>query len=216
MALGTDGNIPEKIRRFIYNLTYMAAFQPTIKRKPIEELFIYKNLMYGPSYKTHINIDRTDLHIDGPYCPKCRGLLSYKNNTQPLGGLSCTVCNFQCSNEKDIAGLREAALRAFEANQRLALRVVSLDLPPGVVKAENENEDYWVEARIGQKDGKLQGMILMGRKVKDQSKKDYVQIILDPEEEQMRFDKGNQNPMELLAKIEVEFQKSKVRQEGKD
>lgn len=56
----------------------------------------------------------------------------------------------------------------------------------------------------------------MGRKVKDQSKKDYVQIILDPEEEQMRFDKGNQNPMELLAKIEVEFQKSKVRHGGKE
>lgn len=193
----------------------MSTIQPIIKRQRVEELFVYKQLLYEPSYKTHLKIDRTDLHVGGPFCPKCRGILVYKNATQPLTGLVCTVCSFEFSNEKDIQGLRDAAYRAYEAKQRQALKVISLDLPPGAVKAKNENEHYWVEARIGQKDGSLQGMILMGRKVKDQSKKDYVQIILDPEEEQMRFDKGNKNPMELLAKIEVEFQKSKVKQENK-
>lgn len=193
----------------------MTPIHPTVKRQPVEELFIHKGLFYEPSYKTHLAIDRTDLHIGGPICPKCRGLMRYKNETQTLGGLFCIVCNFEFANEKDIESLRGDAHQAYEAKQRQTLKVISLDLPPGAVKAENENEDYWVEARIGQREGKLQGMILMGRKVKNQTRKDYVQIILDPEEEQMRFDKGNQNPMELLSRIEVEFQKSKVKQENK-
>lgn len=193
----------------------MASIHPTVRRQTVKELFVYKGILYEPSYKTYLAIDRTELHISGPICPKCRGLMRYKNDAQPLEGLFCSVCNFEFANKKDINGLRGDAHQAYEAKQRQALKVISLDLPPGAVIAENENEDYWVEARIGQKDGKLQGMVLMGRKVKDQTKKDYVQIILDPEDEQMRFDKGNQNPMELLSKIEVEFQKSMVKQENK-
>lgn len=191
----------------------MKNIQPTIIRKPIDELFIFRKLIYEPSYKILLSIDRTDLHIDGPLCPMCRGRLAYKNNSLPLGGLVCTVCDFEYLNEKDIEGLRNDAFRAYEARERQKIKVISLDLPPGAVKVENENEDYWVEARIGQRKGKLQGMILMGRKVKVQSKKDYAQIILDPEDEQMRFDKGNQHPLELFSKVEVTFQNSKVIQE---
>lgn len=92
-----------------------------------------------------------------------------------------------------------------------------MDLPPTLVKAEDENEDYWIEARLGQKQGKLQGIVYMGKKTKGSQKKtDYAQIMIDPEEEQVRFDKGNKNPMDLLANITVDFKESIVKQTAKE
>lgn len=193
-----------------------ASSEPIASREQqVQEHFIYKTLVYEPYYRTNVR-GNSELNVRGPFCPKDRANLEYKNNSSPLDGMICTVCEAGYPIDKDAQALREFAHRAYEAKERQKINIISLDLPPTLVKAENENEDYWIEARIGQRQGKLQGVVYIGRKVKDQSKKDYAQIIIDPEDEQMRFDKGNQHPLELLSKVEVTFQKSKVIQEEQE
>ncbi|MBU0978323.1 MAG: hypothetical protein ABIJ33_00925 [Patescibacteria group bacterium] len=184
-----------------------------IKREPIKEHFIYRGLIYEPYYTTRIHSGYSQLSVRGPFCPEDRVTLVYKNEGQPLDGLICSVCSTEYQHGKDIQTLRESAHRVYEASQRQKINLISLDLPPTLVKADDENDDYWIEARLGQKQGKLQGLIYMGRKVKGSQKKtDYVQIMLDPDDEQFRFDKSNQNPMDLLSKITVEFRNTIVRQ----
>ncbi len=187
-----------------------------IRREPIEEHFIYKGLVYEPYYRTRVGSGYLQLNIRGPFCPKDRADLVYENESHPLEGLICTVCSYDNKPGKDAPTLREEAHKAYEAKQRQKINLISLDLPPTLVKAENENDDYWIEARLGQKLGKLQGVIYMGRKLKGAQKKtDYSQIIIDTEEEQMRFDKGNKNPMDLLSSIKVEFKNSVIVQKSK-
>jgi hypothetical protein len=187
-----------------------------IRREPVEEHFIYKGLIYEPRYTTRMNSGYLQLNIRGPFCPEDRADLIYKDESQPLTGLSCSVCSKEFQSKKDTQTLRESAHRAYEAKQRQKINIISLDLPPTIVKAETENEDYWIEARLGQRQGKLQGLIYMGKKIKGkQMKTDYSQIMIDLEDEQVRFDKGNKNPMDLFAYIEVEFKKTIVKQKNK-
>lgn len=185
--------------------------------EPIEEHFIFKGLVYEPYFRIKVDQGYSELNIRGPFCPKDRADLGYKNESTYLEGMVCTVCSTEYQTSKDPQGLREAAHQAYEAKQRQKINIISLDLPPTLVKAENENKDYWIEARLGQRQGKLQGIVYIGRKAKGEQKKtDYAQILIDPEDEQMRFDKGNQHPMEILTKIMVEFKKSLVTQEIKE
>lgn len=54
-------------------------------------------------------------------------------------------------------------------------------------------------------------VIYFGEKAKGvQDKKDYVQSFVDLEDEQVRFDKNNKNPMKLLAKLTAEFPESEI------
>ena len=188
-----------------------------IRREPIEEHFIHKGLVYEPYYRTRIDSGYSQMSIRGLLCPKERADLVYKDENRPLIGFVCSVCFTEFKSEKDTQKLREAAHRAYEAKQRQKISLISLDLPPTLVKAEDENEDYWIEARLGQKQGKLQGIVYIGKKMSGSQKKtDYSQIMIDPEEEQVRFDKGNKNPMDLLANITVEFKDSVVEQKAKE
>lgn len=187
----------------------------SIKHEPVTEIFVFRDLIYEPYYTVHFPAERRELHINGPYCPKCRANLNFKEEGKNV--LTCIICPFEIKSEiLNYQELRDLAHRAYEAKERQGIKVISLDLPPTLVKAENENEDYWIEARLGQRQGKLQGVVYLGRKIKGAQKKtDYAQILLDTEDEQMRFDKGNQPPMELLSKITVDFKRSKVIQEEK-
>jgi hypothetical protein len=49
------------------------------------------------------------------------------------------------------------------------------------------------------------GIFMFGEKMKDQRKKDYSQIFLDLDDEQVRFDKSNKHPQDILASLTVEF-----------
>src|SRR3989344_5375431 len=75
--------------------------------------------------------------------------------------------------------------------------------------AEAEDENYWVQARISEKNGKRMAVVYFGERIEGkQEKNDYTQIFLDFEDEQLRFDKTNKNPMKLLAKLTAEFPSS--------
>ncbi len=90
-------------------------------------------------------------------------------------------------------------------------KIYSLDLPPTKVVDEAEDDNYWVQARISEKGGKRMAVVYFGEKIRgEQNKKDYAQLFLDFEDEQMRFDKSNKSPIKLLARLEAEFPESKV------
>ena len=99
----------------------------------------------------------------------------------------------------------------WEAHKRHGQKVQSLDLPPTKVIDAAEDENYWVQARIGEKNGKKMAVIYFGEKIKGvQDKTDYVQSFIDLEDEQVRFDINNKNPMKLLAKLTAEFPESEI------
>jgi hypothetical protein len=54
----------------------------------------------------------------------------------------------------------------------------------------------------------------MGEIKDKQEQKDKVQIFTDIEDGQIRFDKSNMNPVQLLTKITVEFKDSKTTTEA--
>lgn len=112
---------------------------------------------------------------------------------------------------KNATQIREEVQRSWEGYQTLNQPVYSLDLPPTKVVDEAEDEKYWVQARISEKQGKRMAVIYFGERIKgDQNKTDYTQIFLDFEDEQLRFDRANKNPMKLLAALTVEFQNSTI------
>jgi len=97
----------------------------------------------------------------------------------------------------------------WQGYKTLNYKVYSLDLPPTKVVDEAEDDNYWVQARISEKAGKRMAVIYFGEKVKVKQKKDdYTQIFIDLEDEQMRFDKSNKNPMKVVCKLTAEFPES--------
>jgi len=136
---------------------------------------------------------------------------------QEKGEWRCIKCekNYPC--KKDYQTDVQDANDLWEGHKTLDWPVYSLELPPTKVAAGNEDENYWIQARIGEKGGKKFGVIFFGEKVRgEQSKTDYAQVFLDLEDEQLRFDRGNKNPMKILCKLTAEFQDSIIEQKKKD
>jgi hypothetical protein len=102
--------------------------------------------------------------------------------------------------------------RSWKGHQTLDQKVYSLDLAPTkVIDEDKEDENYWVQAKISEKNGKRMAVVYFGERIKGkQEKSDYTQVFLDFEDEQLRFDKTNKNPMKLLAKLTAEFPESKT------
>lgn len=156
---------------------------------------------------------------DDPFCSNdiCRSPLAQANlGTDSTGyckrGWLCTTCNkeYLCL-EDDYQEVRRRVNIMFEGHKRLGHKVYSLELPPTKVVDEAEDENYWVQARISEKNGNRMAVIYFGERVKGkQSKEDYSQVFLDFEDEQLRFDKTNKNPMKLLTKLTAEFPDSEV------
>lgn len=154
-----------------------------------------------------------------PFCSNdsCRVPLDQKNlGTTDTGtykhGYKCSSCEkeYDCRGY-DYLNLVEQVRKKYEGYKRLNHQIYSLDLPPTKVKDDTEDENYWVQARISEKSGKRMAVIYFGQRIKgEQSQKDYSQVFLDFEDEQLRFDKTNKNPMKLLAKLIAEFPESNI------
>lgn len=141
--------------------------------------------------------------VSGPYCPKDKSELLHMTDSEYKITYICGVCNK--TYEAGKGALLKADL-AWESYRNQDAKVISLDLPPTLVKSEDENKNYWIEARLGQKEGKLMGIVYFGKKTKrKQTKEDYTQIFIDFDDEQLRFDKANKNPFEIIGKLKTEF-----------
>lgn len=137
-----------------------------------------------------------------PYCPKCKAKLTQKSEYD----LYCDLCEIAYTLKPNTLHIASLASKAYNAKLKEGWVVENLDLPPGIIKDENENEDFWVEARLGQKEGKLMAVIYFGDKKRNgDGKKAYSQVFLDLDDEQMRFDKANKNPLDIIAKLKAEF-----------
>ena len=144
---------------------------------------------------------------DTPFCPNqsCHTTLEIHNEEY-----FCISCNKKYPCPKGHNATRQEVQRKWEGHQTLSYEIYSLDLPPTkVMDEDNEDSNYWVQARISEKEGKRMAVIYFGEKIHGkQNKKDYSQIFIDFDDEQVRSDKSNKNPMKLLCKLTAEFQDS--------
>lgn len=167
--------------------------------------FIYSGLLWKSSFT----------RADGPFCNNCKFELVIQEGKKQV----CVDCGKEFNySSQDITVLAYYAQKKYEANKRSEEPVISLDLPPTKVGMEAEDKNYFVNVRMGQKDGKKTAVIYLGEKLKNQTAKDKVQLFVDLDDEQVRFDKTNKHPMALLSKLEVvfpshsvEYRKSKKR-----
>ncbi len=164
----------------------------------LEKLFIYKGFMWA--YHTRAG-------IDGPKCNDCRFSLVFQKNDQDWV-LVCSECSKQFPLTENLERLKESALEKYKSHQLLKHEVVSFDLPPTKVGMEAEDEHYWINASIRQKNGKRVGIVYFGEKIEAQTSKDKTQLFIDFDAEQVRFDPNNQHPTYLLAKLKIEFPES--------
>ncbi len=145
---------------------------------------------------------------DVPLCPDstCHTFLE-----QFQGHWKCEKCDktYSCPQIGGYSEVKRRVEKMWQGYKTLNYKVYSLDLPPTKVVDEAEDDNYWVQARISEKAGKRMAVIYFGEKVKVKQKKDdYTQIFIDLEDEQMRFDKSNKNPMKVVCKLTAEFPES--------
>lgn len=176
----------------------------------------------GELYKSHGVLWNVVEHPVGheflsetPLCSNstCHTLMETQDN-----GYFCSKCDKKYQRNKDHSTTVREVRASWQGFKTLHYPVYSLDLPPTKVADEDrEDENYWVQARISEKNGKRMAVIYFGERKKGvQEKTDYVQTFLDFEDEQMRFDKTNKNPMKLLAKLTAEFSESTIKIERND
>lgn len=159
--------------------------------------------------------------VQGPYCLECQADLqipevaiddpfSNLNNYDEAedvwtGDLVCDLCEKVHKIREPINKLKYKVSLKLKSNYRSTLEKISLEEPLTQVKVRDQDDKYFLSAKIGQKDGKRVGVVYFGEKSKDQNKKDYSQIFVDLDDEQIRFDKSNKHPKDILAKMKVEF-----------
>jgi len=151
---------------------------------------------------------------DTPFCgnDSCRSLLEQKN-----GEWFCVKCEKFYPCKKDYATDRKYARQMWEGYRRLDWDIYSLELPPTKVVGTDTDDNYWVTAKLGEKNGKRMAVIYFGEKINGkQDKADYSHLFIDIEDEQLRFDKGNKNPMKILCQLTVEFADSVIKQKRKN
>lgn len=169
---------------------------------------LYKSL--GVLWQPVRNIEGRIMFEITPRCPNdtCHVYLEPAKD-----GWVCTLCDSKYPYQVNQIDDHKIATRKFKGYQTLDWDVQSLDLPPTKVSAGDDDDNYWVKVRLGEKNGKRMAVVYFGEKVKGkQDKTDYSQLFIDLEDEQIRFDRNNKNPMKVLSKLTVEFQDSKIEQ----
>ena len=166
---------------------------------------------FGVLWRPYTNDRGNSWLLDTPYCvnDSCHTELKQQVPNQWF----CVKCNkaYPCKN--NYHDDKQNAMLMWEGHKTLDWAVYSLELPPTKISGGDEDENYWVQAKLTEKAGKRVAVIYFGEKIKDEQKKtDYSQVFLDLEDEQFRFDKNNKNPMNILCKLTAEFQDSIINQ----
>jgi len=144
--------------------------------------------------------------MEGPCCPKCHTKLSYNSNGGPYGSGVCPECGFEDKYPENLLDMESNVKARYQSALRSNWQVESLEIAPTATKkSDHTDEKYWIEVKVGQKNGKKTAMILIGEKMGTQAKTDYAQIFLDLENEMVSFDKTNKNPTGLLASFKAVF-----------
>ena len=169
---------------------------------------LYKSL--GVLWQPVRNIEGTIILTITPRCPNetCHAFLESVSNHWV-----CRLCVSKYPYKFSPSDDHKIATKKFRGYQTLDWEVQSLDLPPTKVSAGDDDDNYWVKVKLGEKNGKRMAVIYLGEKIRGkQDKTDYSQLFIDLEDEQIRFDRNNKNPMKILSKLAVEFQDSVIEQ----
>lgn len=173
-----------------------------------DEFPIIRGLAWEPYLRTDNTRQRSEWMLHGPFCPNCHAAIYF--HAPDEGKCQNSICGKTHKLTKPFDEITREATEVYRAYKRSNRKIFSLDLPLTIVESKNEDDNYWVLARIGQKNGKKMGVVFMGEKLEKQDPKDKTQFFIDFDDEQVRFDKSNMPPLKLLSKIEVEFPSSKV------
>ena len=135
--------------------------KPTREVITYDKLYKFRELLWQPLRVMVLTRghSRDDIYYM-PFCPKCKAELTQRSSTD----LHCDLCEVYYKAEPNLDLMRQLAYKAYHAKLKEGWIVESLDLPPGIIESRNENEDFWIEARLGQKDGKLMAVIYFGDK----------------------------------------------------
>jgi hypothetical protein len=139
----------------------------------------------------------------------------YKRVSNWEGEYICVNCSKTSKTKLTSQEYKGKFLLKYVSDQRSKIPKVSLDEPPAQVNVRDQDDKYFLAAKIGQKDGKRVGVVYFGEKKKDQTNEDYSQIFIDLDDEQIRFDKSNKHPKDLIAKFKVDFGSSSTELKSK-
>src|SRR3990172_1815927 len=118
--------------------------------KKFDKLVKYQGFLWEPYRVTYDSAGNISHEISGPFCPTCRAELTEKGQVDA----NCDLCDRHFKIEPSVQAVRTLAYKAYHAKLKEGFQVMALDLPPTLVKSDDENDSYWIEARLGQKDGK--------------------------------------------------------------
>lgn len=156
-------------------------------------------------------VEQSDFRIDRDsiayaLCPtkNCRVRINFGPGIREV---TCFKCGRKFVIEKEYEQLRAEVELKYQGSKTWDAETINLDLVPTKVTARDEDENFWVEVKLAQRDGKRTAVIYIGEKENKIGEKS--QFFIDVEDELVRFDRDDKHPMKLLAKVDVEFINSK-------
>ncbi len=168
----------------------------------IEERFRFRGAWWKPVLRVKEgNVSSRELYtIKGPMCLDCVALLKYKDDKDTTG--YCPLCKREHKLELHPIELRGLAYIAYQAKIDKQLKPISLDSPIQPISDRAEDEKHWVEVRMGySNDGRKIAIVYIG----DKERGLKVQSFVDIDSEQLRGDRADAKPYEVVAKIKAEF-----------
>lgn len=138
--------------------------------------------------------------VVGPLCLEDSAKLDFENENSTEG--KCPICEKVYQLIKPPRQFRELAHRAYQAALDSELETISLDDPIQPIKARAEDESYWVETKLGHtKDGRKIAVVYIG----DKKRNKKVQNFIDLDNQQLRGDRADAKPYEVVSIINIEF-----------
>lgn len=133
-------------------------------------------------------------------CPtkRCRTKIDFSGDLTA----TCTSCGRQFTIPKPYEALRGDVNKKYGGSKFWDAQVTNLDLLPTSVSAREEDPNYWVQVKLGQKDGKRMAVVYIGDKTDEGEK---AQLFVDVDDEQMRFDKSDKHPMNVVTELVAYF-----------
>ena len=172
----------------------------------IEKTFRFRDAKWKPI----MSVKQGDVSVKelyrvvGPLCLEDSAKLDFANDNETIG--NCPVCEREYKLSKPPQPLRELAHRAYQAALDNELETISLDDPIQPIKARDEDASYWVEVKLGHaNDGRKIAVVYIG----DKKRNKKLQNFIDLDNEQLRGDRANAKPHEVVSKITAEFINSK-------
>ncbi|AKM78505.1 MAG: hypothetical protein UX49_C0021G0025 [Candidatus Wolfebacteria bacterium GW2011_GWC2_46_275] len=144
-------------------------------------------------------------------CPKqkCNCKLKKSKEVYSIGEYKycCSRCDFKITLNKPIEEKVSDLLDIIESQKYKDAEIINIDGELiRIQREELKDNDYWVDVKLSRnKKKEVQLMVLAGHK-KDKTK---TQLFVDPKNERLAFDQGDDHPGEVFAKV-VAFFKNTV------